>query len=223
MIVYELSPHFRDRTDAGRKLADKLAPHRLENLLLLAVPHGGIPVSVAVAEQLKVPLDVIVVRKIPIPFNTEAGYGAVADDGTVLLNEPLTKQIGLTPEQIQQQAKKIKQDMDARNALFRGKEPLPNLEGKTIVLIDDGLASGFTMLAAAASVNNRGAKKVIVAVPVASSSACDRVSKKVDEVICCIIAKTTTFAVASFYHRWSDLSDEEVREYLRKWKEASRT
>lgn len=108
MIVYEMRPYFRDREDAGQKLAERLEPYREVNPFVLAIPHGGVPVAVEVAKGLGAGLDVIVVRKITIPSNTEAGYGAVADDGTILLNEPLVKQLGLTSRQIKHHAKKLK-------------------------------------------------------------------------------------------------------------------
>ena len=219
MIVYEAKPYFRDREDAGRKLAEKLEPYRGVNPFVLAIPHGGIPVAVEVAKGLGACLDVIVVRKIPIPSNTEAGYGAVADDGTILLNEPLVKQLELTSQQIQHHARRIKDEIDKRITIYRGNKSLPSLEQKTVFIIDDGLASGFTMLAAIESARRRKAGKVIVSVPVASSSAYHLVGEKADELISLIVAETPYFAVASFYHHWNDLSEKEAIDYLEQWRD----
>jgi predicted phosphoribosyltransferase len=219
MIVHEMKPYFRDRQDAGQKIAEKLKQYRGGNSLVLAIPHGGVPVAVEVAKGLEAGLDVIVVRKIPIPSNTEAGYGAVADDGTILLNEPLVNQLGLTSQQIQHHAKRIKDEIDTRITLYRKNKSLPSLEEKTVFIIDDGLASGFTMLAAVNSVRRRKAGKVIVAVPVASSSAYHLVREKADELISLIIAESPYFAVASFYHHWYDLSEKEAIDYLEQWRD----
>jgi predicted phosphoribosyltransferase len=219
MIVHEMKSCFLDREDAGQKLAEKLEPYRRVKPFVLAIPHGGLPVAIEVAKRLGAGLDVIVVRKIPIPSNTEAGYGAVADDGAILLNEPLVRQLGLTSEQIQQHAKSIKDEIDRRITLYRGSTPPPSLEEKTVILIDDGLASGFTMLAAVNSMRRRKAGKVIVSVPVASSSAYHLVREKADELISLIVAEAPYFAVAGFYRHWHDLSEKEAIGCLEQWRD----
>ncbi len=175
MIVYEIAPYFQDRHDAGQKLSQKLTAYRENNTTVLAIPHGGVPIGIEIAENLGAKLDLIVVRKIPIPGNPEAGYGAVTDDGTILLNEPLVTRLGLTPTQIERQAQAVKAEIDQRRARYQGKGPSFPLEGRTVLLVDDGLASGFTMLAAIESARRRGAEKVVVTVPVASASAFQRV------------------------------------------------
>ena len=216
--VYEEQPFYRDRQDAGQKLSDDLTGYSGGDAVILAIPRGGVPVAVEVAERLGAVLDVIVTRKIPIPFDPEAGYGAVADDGTVVLNEPLVKSLRLTEKQIQRQAAEVKAEMDRRIALYRDVLPFPRLENRTAILVDDGLASGFTMIAAIESVRRRQAGRVVVAVPVASDSAFQRVRPLADEVVCPIIAKTYRFGVASLYRHWHDLSDEEVISLLERWR-----
>jgi predicted phosphoribosyltransferase len=218
MIVYEIAPYFQDRQDAGQKLSQKLTAYRGNNTTVLAIPHGGVPVGIEIAENLVAGLDLMVVRKIPIPTNPEAGYGAVTDDGTILLNQPLVAQLGLTPAQIERQAQAVKAEIDQRRIRYQGKRLSFPIEGKTVILVDDGLASGFTMLAAIESARRRRAGKVVVAVPVASASAFQRVKAKADAIISVIVAQTTYFAVAGFYHHWHDLSEKEVIRYLEQWR-----
>jgi len=213
---------FKDRLHAGELLAIKLKGYvDKEDVQLLAIPAGGVPVGYMVARRLGVPLDVVVVRKVQIPWNPEAGFGAVAWDGTVILNEPLVGQLGLTTELVQRCISKTQEGVEERLEKFRGEKPPPDLRDKTVILVDDGLASGFTMLAAVKSVRNRGPEKVIVAVPTASTSAVQLVAPSVDKLICLNIRGGSFFAVADAYQEWYDLSDEEVVEILRRaWSES---
>ena len=217
MIVHEEMAVFRDRADAGRRLAEALAQYRGRKVIVFGIPRGGVPVAIEVAEKLGAPLDVIIPRKITIPFNPEAGYGAVTEEGTVVLNEPLVRQLGLTRQQIEVQTEMVRAEIARRSAVFRAKLKTPSVEGKTAIIIDDGLASGFTMAAAIKSVRQRKAASITVAVPVASGSAYDLVKPLADEVVCLIIARVYQFAVASFYRWWYDLTDEEVLRYLEGW------
>jgi putative phosphoribosyl transferase len=208
---------FKDRLHAGELLAIKLGGYVDKgNAQLLAIPAGGVPVGYMVAKGLGILMDVIVVRKVQIPWNTEAGFGAVAWDGTVILNEPLVRQLGLTTELIQWCISKTQEGVEERLAKFRGGKPPPDLRDKTVILVDDGLASGFTMLAAAKSVRNQGPEKIIIAVPTASTSAIQLVAPSADKLICLNIRGGPFFAVADAYQKWYDLSDEEVVEFLRK-------
>lgn len=217
MIVYERRPLFQNRTDGGRRLAEKLSQYQGSEVIVFAIPRGGVPVAIEVAEKLSSPLDIVVPRKITIPYNPEAGYGAVTEDGTIVLNEPLVKQLGLTERQIQHQAEEVRAEITRRSALYRGKLQVPSVHGKTAIIIDDGLASGFTMTAAIKSLQQRKAAKIVVAVPVASGRAYDLVKPLADELVCLVIARTYYFAVASFYHHWYDLTDGEVIKYLQGW------
>jgi predicted phosphoribosyltransferase len=190
--------------------------------IVLAIPRGGVPVAIEVANKLEAPLDVVVPRKITIPYNPEAGYGAVTEDGTIVLNEPLVKQLGLSEHQIQHQAEEVRAEIARRSTAYRGSLPAPQIEGKTAIIIDDGLASGFTMVAAIKSIKRRKAAMVISAVPVASGTAYDLVKPLVHELVCLAIARVYHFAVASFYHNWYDLTDEEVIRYLNDWRASHR-
>jgi putative phosphoribosyl transferase len=217
MIVYEERPFFRDRADAGNRLAERLTSYQGGDVVVLAIPRGGVPVAVRVADRLGAPLDVVVPRKIQIPYNPEAGYGAVTEDGTIILNEPLVARLGLTEEQIQRQAEEVRQEVARRSAIYRSKFAVPSVERKTAIIIDDGLASGFTMAAAIKSTRQRRAAHIVVAVPVASAAAYELVEALADEVISLIIAHTYGFAVASYYYQWYDLTDQEVIQYLEDW------
>lgn len=207
---------FKDRLHAGELLAAKIRPLLAgRDVQLLAVPAGGVPVGYVVAQRLKIPLDVAVVRKIQIPWNTEAGFGAVTWDGRVLLNELLVAQLGLSTETVEQCISRTREILRQRLETFRGARRFPDLNGKVVVLVDDGLASGFTMLAATESVKTRDPRKIIVAVPTASEGAVELLAPSVDEMICLNLRRGPIFAVADAYKKWYDLSDDEVLEYLR--------
>lgn len=216
-VVYEEEPVFRDRTDAGQKLAERSASFSGSQSVVYAVPRGGVPVAVEVAGKLGAPLDVVIPRKITVPGNPEAGFGAVTEDGTIVLNDVLVRQLELTEPEIQQQVETTRAEVARRIAAFRAHLPETSVEGKTAIIIDDGLASGYTMVAAVKSMQRRKAAKIVVAVPVASGSAYDMVKKMVDELVCLIVARTYGFAVASFYQHWHDLTDEEVVKFLEDW------
>lgn len=218
MIVYEERPFFQDRADAGERLAERLDQYQGGQVVVLAIPRGGVPVAIKVAEKLDAALDVVVPRKITIPYNPEAGYGAVTEDGTIILNEPLVARLGLSEQQIQRQAEEVRAEITRRSAIYRSKLLVPSVEGKTVIIIDDGLASGFTMVAAIKSTQKRKAANVVVAVPVASGVAYDLVKPLADELVSLVIARTYGFAVASFYQHWYDLTDEEVIQYLEGWR-----
>lgn len=218
MIVYEERPLFWQRADAGKCLADRLSQRAGDEVIVFAIPRGGTPVAIEVAEKLGVSLDIVVPRKIPIPANPEAGYGAATEDGTIVLNEPLVKQLALTKPQIQHHAEKVRAEIARRTAIYRSKLPATSVKGKTAIIIDDGLASGFTMLAAIKSLQQRKSAKIVVAVPVASGTAYDLIKPVADELICLIIARVYQFAVASFYYHWYDLTAEEVIKHLEGWR-----
>jgi len=217
MIVFEERPLFQDRIDAGKRLAEKLSQYSDRETVVMAVPRGGVPVAFEVAVKLGSALDIIVPRKLIIPQNPEAGYGAITEDGSIVLNEPLVQRLFLTEQEIHRQTEKVRAEIAVRLAEYRRKLPASTIRGKTVIVIDDGLASGFTMLAAIQSIKRRGSGKVIAAVPVASSIAYDHVKQYTDELVCLITAHVNQFAVADFYRRWYDLTDEEVFEYFDKW------
>jgi len=214
----ETEAPYRNRVDAGRRLAGHLESYRERDVLILAIPRGGVPVACEVALALGCNLDIIVPRKIPIPHNTEAGYGAVTQDGVIILNDPLVQQLRLTREQIDRQAEAVRGEIARRQKVFRKVlVPVP-VSGKTAVVIDDGIASGYTMAAAVKSIGKQGAKLVVAAAPVASERGWRLVLSAADQVVCPVISSTYPFSVAGFYDEWYDLTDDEVIQDLEAFK-----
>ncbi len=211
---------FQDRFDAGKLLGQMLSStledgdH--ENMILLAIPMGGVPVAVEIQKALSCPLDLVVVRKIQIPGNTEAGFGAITQEEDIFLNEQLLARLHLSPEQIREQTQKVKQDLELRNRYLRQNRPLPDLEGRTVILVDDGLASGYTMKAAVYMAAKRNAARKIVAVPTATGQVIDSLTESVDEIYCPNIRDVSPFAVAEAYVYWHDLDEPETNALLSK-------
>jgi putative phosphoribosyl transferase len=212
---------FQGREQAGRVVAGMLEDYRGTATTIWAIPSGGVPVGVAIAEKLDLPLEVAVVSKITLPWNTEAGYGAVAFDGTVRLNEELLPHLRLTEKQIAEGLEKTRQKVARRVEKFRGRRPWPDLSGRTAVLVDDGLASGFTLLVAVEAVRRLQAPRIVVAVPTGSADRLPKVAREVEALYCANIRGGWGFAVAEAYKRWFDLEEEEavrlVREYQEKF------
>jgi len=208
---------FQDRFHAGTLLAKKLQKYAAQPaVILLAVPAGGVPVGCVVATELGVEMEVVVVRKIQIPWNTEAGFGALTWDGETVLNEYLISGLGLAEKMIRESISKTERTVAERLRRFRGDRPMPDFNGKIVILVDDGLASGYTMLAAVRSVRKRGPEKVVVAVPTGSLRAVEFLSSEADEIVCLNIRSGPIFAVADAYRNWFDLSDDEVMDILGK-------
>jgi len=210
-------PIFNNRYDAGRQLAEKLNEYKNQPIIVLAIPNGGVPVAVQVALALGTDLDLVVSRKIPAPVSPEGGLGAVADDGTIFLNEEVAKKMRLTQQQISYQVSQVRSDIRQRSLLYRGSRPLSVVSGKTVILIDDGLASGYTMMAAVESVRRRRPKQIVVAVPVASATAVKQVEKIADRVVTVVTGFMPRFYVSDFYRYWHVLSDEEGLKCLKEW------
>jgi predicted phosphoribosyltransferase len=206
---------FEDRHDAGRKLSQKLIDYKNTNAIILAIPSGGIPVASEIAKFLNLQMDLILVRKIQIPWNTEAGFGAINPDGEAIFNEDLLKKIGLSEDEVNSQIKKTEDILRKRNELFRGEKQFPVIKNKPIVLVDDGLASGYTMLAALRFVRRREPQKIIIAVPTGSLRTVELVLNKVDKLVCLNIRAGFPFAVADAYRNWHDLTDAEIQSLLK--------
>ena len=183
--------------------------------LILAIPAGGAPVGVEIAKVLKWPLDLLLVKKLPLPWNPEAGFGALTLEGDLLVNREALKYFRLDEKDLEWAQKKVKEELLRRNEILRGGRPYPDLSGKTVLLVDDGLASGFTMLAGIQMVRRKGAAKVIVAVPTASESSLERILPLVDALYCPNVRGGPYFAVAEAYQKWYDLDYEEVKRYLK--------
>lgn len=212
------APVFENRYDAGRQLAEKLGEYKGQPALVLAIPNGGLPVALQVALALGVDLDVVISRKLPIPLRPEGGFGAIADDGAVILNEAVVKEVGLTPEQINYQVSQVRVDIRQRSLLYRENRPLFIVSGKTVIIIDDGLASGYTMMAAVESVRRRRPRQVVVAVPAASAMALKQLEKVADRVVTCVTGFMPKFYVSDFYRYWHVLSDDEGLKCLKEWR-----
>ncbi|MAH21282.1 MAG: phosphoribosyl transferase [Thaumarchaeota archaeon] len=185
--------------------------------MVLAIPNGGLPVALQVALALRANLDLVISRKLPIPLRPEGGFGAVADDGTIILNQEVLKKLGLSAQQINYQVSKVRNDIQKRSLLYRGSRPLSVVSDKIAIVIDDGLASGYTMMAAVESVRRRHPKRVVVAVPTASATAVKQVEKLADRVVTVVTTFSPGFYVSDFYRYWNVLSDEEGLKCLKEW------
>jgi predicted phosphoribosyltransferase len=178
--------------------------------LVLAIPSGGVPVACEIAKAHSLSLDLLIARKVQIPGNTEAGFGAVDPDGTEIFNEPLLRQLRLSEREIREQVRSTVEVIRRRNEVFRHGRPLPELEGRSVILVDDGLASGYTMLASAGFVRRRRPRSVVVAVPTCFDRTARAVLYSTDFLACLNVRSGYSFAVAEAYEHWHDLSDEEV-------------
>lgn len=206
---------FRNREHAGSLLAERLSDYKSSNALALAIPAGGVPVAYEMARNLRLSVDIVIVRKVQIPGNTEAGFGAVGPDGEVIFNNMLLESLGLTQEEIRTQVDKTKKVLEERNLKYRKGRPFPDLLEKTVILIDDGLASGYTMSEAVRFAARCRAARKIVAVPTASERSIKFLLPLVDELYCLNI-RGYPFAVADAYEEWYDVSDKEVVSLLKK-------
>ena len=207
---------FDDRSHAGELLAKWLKQYQdREDAIILAIPAGGVPVAVQVSKKLNIPWDLAVTTKLHIPWNREAGFGAISWDGTVILNKPLVDSLGLTSGEIERCVEEEKKVVQRRLEEFRGNMPFPDLEGKVVIVVDDGLASGFSMLVTAKTLRDK-AGAVVVAVPTAPVSAIELISSYVDRIVCLNVRSCPVFAVADAYKVWYDLTDNAVIDILRR-------
>ena len=206
---------FEHREDAGKQLAKKLSEFHETNALILGIPRGGVPVAAAAAHRLKLEWNVIVTRKLPIPWNPEAGFGAVAADGSIVINESMVQGLQLDEDQINKIADAVRFEVVRRTEAFSRERPPSNILGRDVIVLDDGLASGYTMLAAIKSVRSHNPSRIIATAPVASRSAAQMVCDKADQCIFGVVSSAVPFAVADFYLDWSDLTDEDILPVLR--------
>jgi len=210
-------PVFENRYDAGRQLATWLAEYRNRSVVVLAIPNGGVLVGLGVALALNADFNIIISRKIPLPLSPEGGFGAVTDDGTTILNEEMIKRFNLSQHQINYQVSQVRAAIRQRSLLYHGKRPPLLLKDKTAIIVDDGLASGYTMMAAVESIRSRQPREIIVAVPVASATALPKVEKQANRVVACISGFGPEFYVSDFYRYWHEPSDEEVLQCFKEW------
>jgi putative phosphoribosyl transferase len=205
---------FRNRAEAGRALARVLSHYAgRDDVVVLALPRGGVPVAYEVAKELGAPLDVFLVRKLGVPGHEELAMGAIASGGVLVLDEGVLRWLGISEQQIEKTLKRELDELRRREAAYRDGRPLPDLKRKTVILVDDGLATGASMQAAARAVRRHDPARIVVAVPVASRATCDQFREEVDEVVCAV-TPAPFYAVGNWYDDFSQTSDEEVRELL---------
>jgi putative phosphoribosyl transferase len=201
---------FRDRREAGRVLAERLQHHAgRDNVMVLALPRGGVPVGYEVACALGVPLDVLLVRKLGVPGHEELAMGALASTGAMVLNQAIVDRLGVAQWQIDRAVQREQVELSRRERLYRGARPPPQLAGKTVILVDDGLATGATMRAAVEALRAEQPAKIVVAVPVAAPESCEEVMATADEVVCAAMPDPF-FAVGAWYQDFTPTSDGEV-------------
>jgi predicted phosphoribosyltransferase len=208
---------FKDRLEAGQRLAEEIELPR--ESVIFAIPRGGVPVGYAISKALNLPFDIVVVRKLPIPWNPEAGFGAVTLDGRVVLNPEFEGY--LSPKTIEEIARVVHQEVLRRNEVYRGGKGYRDLSGKVAVVVDDGFASGYTAVAAANFLRKFSPKALIALAPVCPTHTKELLEKYYDRVYCLVESESLPFAVASFYEDFHDLTDEEVLSYVEDLKKSS--
>ena len=207
---------YKDRRDAGRKLADSLMEYKhLDSVIVLAIPRGGVVLGYEVAMALNAPLDIVIPRKIGAPGNPELAIGAVTEDGARVLNEEIVNMFGISQDYLEEITEREISEIRRRASVYREGGSSPNLEHKTVIIVDDGLATGATMKAAIKSVRERKASKIVVAVPVAPPDTIRQLSKQADKIVCPVIYEPF-YAIGQFYTDFDQVSDEEVVRLLRK-------
>jgi putative phosphoribosyl transferase len=205
---------FVDRRDAGRQLAERVAP-LIEGTqsVILALPRGGVPVAQEIASKLGVPLDVLLVRKLGVPWQPELAFGALSSDDVVVYNEEVLRALDLSPQEIEEVVERERAELARRERVYRGGRPPLAVSGKTAVVVDDGIATGSTMLAALRALATRGASRTIVACPVAPPDTVERLLKEADDVICLQMPPNLS-AIGFWYEDFAPVADEEVQRLL---------
>ncbi|KJS29008.1 MAG: phosphoribosyl transferase [Desulfatitalea sp. BRH_c12] len=205
---------FQNRLDAGRRLVERLAHYRNHpQAIVLALPRGGVPVGWEVCRVLNIPLDIFVVRKIGVPGHEETAMGAIASGGVRVFNKDVIRTLGIRDEAIAAAAAVAQVELERRETLYRGERFLPDLNGRIVILVDDGMATGASMTAAVQAIKAFNLQRLVVAVPVASPEACALLGQAVDEIVC-VDTPENFKAVGWWYQDFSQTSDDEVRMYL---------
>jgi putative phosphoribosyl transferase len=209
-----MKTRFRDRSEAGQKLAAQLQAYaNCDNVLVLALPRGGVPVAYEVARALNLPLDICLVRKLGVPGHQELAMGAIASGGVRVFNYDVIRWLSISEEAIEGVATRELRELQRRERAYRGDRPLPDIRDRTVILIDDGLATGATIRAAIAALRSQQPKEIIVAVPVAPSSLCQDLEAEVDRVVC-LATPEPFYAIGLWYENFAQTSDDRVRELL---------
>jgi len=210
--IYEITL-FRDRTEVGKLLADRIIGMKFENPIVLAIPRGGVPVAKEIALSLGAKLDLVITRKIGYPGQPEFAIGAVTQDGELILDENIVRDYGISKEYLKEESARQKKEITDRMQKYRGGRPYPDLAGKIIIIVDDGIATGNTMLAAIESVKRKKPAKIILAIGVAPPETVRRLSSVVDQVIC-LETPEPFYAIGEFYERFEQVEDNEVKNAL---------
>jgi putative phosphoribosyl transferase len=212
---YSLAMQFENRVQAGAALAERLQHYRgASDVIVLGLPRGGVPVAAQVARSLEVPLDVLVVRKLGAPGWEELAMGAIASGGTCVLNDDVLRALGSNlGDSVDQVLAAEQEELRAREQRYRGDKLFPDLRGRSVIIVDDGLATGATMRAAARAVRQQGAARIVIAAPVGASLTCEQLRSEADEVICAATPENF-FGVGQFYADFRQTTDDEVRELL---------
>lgn len=207
---------FRDRSEAGKQLANNLRNYANDpNAIVLALPRGGVPVGYEVAKALQVPFDVFLVRKLGVPGHGELAMGAIASGGVRILNDDVVNYLHISSEAIEQVEQDEQRELARREQLYRGTRPMPKLAGKTVILVDDGMATGSSMRAAVTALRNSHPTRVIVAAPVAASTTCEAFESMADDIVCvCDRTYDPFYAVGLWYDDFRQTTDAEVRDFL---------
>jgi putative phosphoribosyl transferase len=206
--------YFQDRFDAGRHLAQRLLKYSQHpETVVLALPRGGVPVAYEVAKALGAPLDVFLVRKLGVPGHEELAMGAVADGGILVLNEDVVESLSIPHDVINEAAQRERQTLQHQREMYRGSDSAPAVEHHSVILVDDGLATGSTMRAAVAALRQQRPQKLIVAVPVGAVETCNELAEEVDEIICAVTPQRF-MAVGMWYHDFSPIPNSMVRQLL---------
>lgn len=207
---------FADRVDAGHRLAGKLGAYaKRKDVIVLGIPRGGVPVAFEIAKSLDAPLDVFLSRKLGVPGQEELAFGAVATGGVRVLDREIIDAVGLREKEIEQITEKVKKELERRERVYRGARLPLNLAGRTVLLIDDGIATGSSMRAAIRALRELKPASIVVAVPVAPLSTCNRLRMEVDELVC-VHTPELFYAIGQFYEDFSQVTDEEVRDLLQR-------
>lgn len=205
---------FRDRAEAGRVLAERLDEYGgREDVVVLALPRGGVPVGFEVARELGVPLDVFLVRKLGVPGREELAFGAIASGGATVLNDEVVSSLAIDRDTVEAVARREQTELERREEAYRGARPPPDVAGKVVLLVDDGLATGASMRAAVKALRQIGPERVVVAVPAAARQTCESFRPEVDDIVCAMTPEPF-LAVGMWYEDFSETSDDDVRALL---------
>ncbi len=208
---------YKDRTQAGRFLSKLLSHYEGKSCVVLGLPNGGIPVGIEISREFGFDFDLLFVSKITPKFNTEIGYGSVSESGEINLNRELMKRLGLSKEEVEEDIAKTKRKIASRMKMYIRKDGRCDIEGRIAILVDDGIASGYTMINAQDTVKKRGAKEIVIAVPTAPLEKYNMIKDMVDHIVCPDVRDVAMFAVADAYDNWYDISFEGAIRFLKRF------